>query len=69
MSHLLAVASGLDSMVVGEGQMLGQVRWRSSSPRSRHGRQGAGELGQLALHTGKRVHQTRPGSAGPASAC
>ncbi|WP_047241532.1 glutamyl-tRNA reductase [Corynebacterium epidermidicanis] len=55
--HMLVVASGLDSMVVGEQQIIGQVRTAY---------QRAGELGtvgkalhsltQVALHTGKRVH-------------
>jgi glutamyl-tRNA reductase len=55
-SHLLAVTSGLDSMVVGEGQILGQVR----SALKLAGEQGTlgrvlGDLGRLALRTGKRV--------------
>lgn len=55
--HMLTVASGLDSMVVGEQQIIGQVRTAY---------QRAGEIGtvgqalhaltQVALHTGKRVH-------------
>lgn len=55
--HMLSVASGLDSMVVGEQQIIGQVRTAY---------QRAGEIGtvgqvlhaltQVALHTGKRVH-------------
>lgn len=55
--HMLVVASGLDSMVVGEQQIIGQVRTAY---------QRAGEIGtvgkalhsltQVALHTGKRVH-------------
>lgn len=55
--HLLVVTSGLDSMVVGEQQIIGQVRTAY---------QRAGDLGtvgqalhsltQAALHTGKRVH-------------
>jgi glutamyl-tRNA reductase len=55
-SHLMAVACGLDSMVVGEGQILGQVR----SALKVAGEQGTvgrilGELGRLALRTGKRA--------------
>ena len=55
-SHLMAVACGLDSMVVGEGQILGQVR----SALKFAGEQGTlgrvlGELGRLALRTGKRA--------------
>ncbi len=54
-SHLMAVACGLDSMVVGEGQILGQVR----SALNFAGEKGTigrvlSELGRLALRTGKR---------------
>jgi glutamyl-tRNA reductase len=56
-SHLFHVASGLDSMVVGEGQILGQVR-----EGLRVGQE-AGTLGpalnvlfQQSLRVGKRVH-------------
>ncbi len=55
--HLFAVASGLDSMVVGEAQILGQLRGAYSTAA------GAGtvgrvlhELAQQALRVGKRVH-------------
>jgi glutamyl-tRNA reductase len=55
--HLFSVACGLDSMVVGEGQILGQVR------ASLRGAQEAGaagrvlnELVQHALRVGKRAH-------------
>jgi glutamyl-tRNA reductase len=55
-SHLLAVAAGLDSMVIGEDQILGQVR---SAVRlaAEHGTAGRvlSELGQLALRAGKRA--------------
>jgi glutamyl-tRNA reductase len=65
-SHLMAVASGLDSMVVGEGQILGQVR----SALKLAGEQGTSgrvlsELGRLALRTGKRARtETGIGRAG-----
>jgi glutamyl-tRNA reductase len=55
--HLLAVACGLESMVVGESQILGQVR-RALSVAREHGTlsRGLGELGTLALRTAKRAH-------------
>ena len=65
-SHLLAVACGLDSMVVGEDQILGQVRAAVKLA----GEQGTagrvlGELGRLALRTGKRARaETGIGRAG-----
>jgi glutamyl-tRNA reductase len=54
--HLFAVACGLDSMVVGEGQILGQVRQalKFSAEAGTLGRALA-ELGRLALHAGKRA--------------
>jgi len=60
-SHLLAVASGLDSMVVGEGQILGQVRsaLRLAGELGTLGRV-LGDLGRLALRTGKRVRSETP---------
>jgi glutamyl-tRNA reductase len=65
-SHLLAVAAGLDSLVVGEDQILGQVR---SAVRlaAEHGTAGRvlNELGRLALRTGKRARaETAIGRAG-----
>ncbi len=55
--HMFTVASGLDSMIVGEQQILGQVR---SSLRDAQDAGNAGrvlnELGQTALRVGKRVH-------------
>ncbi len=65
-SHLLAVAAGLDSMVVGEDQILGQVR-SAVKMAAEHGTAGRvlGELGQLALRTGKRARaETGIGRAG-----
>jgi glutamyl-tRNA reductase len=55
--HLLDVTCGLDSMVVGESQILGQVRQALGVARTQEtlGRELAG-LGTLALRTGKRVH-------------
>ncbi|MGH3121215.1 MAG: glutamyl-tRNA reductase [Streptosporangiaceae bacterium] len=64
--HLLAVACGLESMVVGESQILGQVRQALSVARE-HGTlsRGLGELGTLALRTAKRAHaETRIDQAG-----
>ncbi|WP_214405877.1 glutamyl-tRNA reductase, partial [Pseudonocardia lacus] len=55
--HMFAVAAGLDSMVVGEAQILGQLRTAYAAAdeagtvgRSLH------ELAQHALRVGKRVH-------------
>ena len=54
--HLLAVVCGLDSLVVGEGQILGQVR-SALRLADEHGTVGRvlGELGRLALRVGKRA--------------
>ena len=65
-SHLLSVACGLDSMVVGEDQILGQVRAavRLAGEQGTAGRV-LGELGRLALRTGKRARaETGIGRAG-----
>jgi glutamyl-tRNA reductase len=53
--HLLSVASGLESMVVGEDQILGQVRSALRVARE-HGTNGRvlGDLGRAALRAGKR---------------
>ncbi|UGT58023.1 glutamyl-tRNA reductase [Nocardia asteroides] len=55
--HLFAVASGLDSMVVGEQQVLSQIRGAYASA---DGQQAVGrtlhELAQHSLRVGKRVH-------------
>jgi glutamyl-tRNA reductase len=55
-SHLLAVTCGLDSVVVGEGQILGQVR-SALKAAEEHGTTGRvlGGLGRLALRAGKRA--------------
>jgi glutamyl-tRNA reductase len=54
--HLLAVASGLDSMVVGEDQILGQVR-AALKAAGDYGTLGRSlrDLGRIALRTGKRA--------------
>ena len=55
--HLFSVASGLDSMVVGEQQILGQLRAAVQTAREEDciGRS-LGQLAEHALRTGKRVH-------------
>ena len=55
--HLFAVASGLDSAVIGEQQVLGQVRRAYAAAEANHtvGRT-MHELAQRALSVGKRVH-------------
>ena len=55
--HLFAVASGLDSAVIGEQQVLGQVRRSYAAAEENHtvGRT-LHELSQRALSVGKRVH-------------
>ncbi|MDQ6851269.1 MAG: glutamyl-tRNA reductase [Actinomycetota bacterium] len=55
--HMFAVASGLDSMVVGESQILGQLR-ASYALGGEVGSLGSvlHELAQTALRVGKRVH-------------
>ena len=55
-THLLDVACGLDSMVAGEEQILGQVRAaiRRSAEQAAIGRV-LGDLGRLALRAGKRA--------------
>lgn len=64
--HLMAVAAGLDSMVVGEQQIIGQVRtaYQMASEIGTAG-QRIHALAQAALHAGKRVHaETEIDSAG-----
>ncbi|AUG77953.1 glutamyl-tRNA reductase [Kitasatospora sp. MMS16-BH015] len=55
--HIFSVACGLDSMVVGEGQILGQLRDALARAQEEHtaGR-GLNELFQTALRVGKRAH-------------
>ncbi|WKD56780.1 Glutamyl-tRNA reductase [Corynebacterium capitovis DSM 44611] len=56
-AHLMKVAAGLDSMVVGEQQIIGQVR-SAYLQATEHGTVGPAlhALAQSALHAGKRVH-------------
>jgi glutamyl-tRNA reductase len=56
--HLLAVACGLDSAVVGEAQIIGQVRsaLRLAGEQGTAGRV-LGDLGRLALRVGKRARE------------
>jgi glutamyl-tRNA reductase len=64
--HLFAVTSGLDSLVIGEQQVLGQVRRAYAAAEANHtvGRT-LHELSQRALSVGKRVHsETGIDSAG-----
>jgi glutamyl-tRNA reductase len=64
--HLLTVACGLDSMVVGESQILGQLRsaLRTAREAGTLGRPLA-DLGSLALRAGKRAQsETGVGEAG-----
>src|SRR5690348_6669002 len=55
--HLLSVACGLDSMVVGEGQILGQIKDALALGQDLHtaGRM-LNDLFQQALRVGKRAH-------------
>ncbi|MBZ8177631.1 glutamyl-tRNA reductase [Corynebacterium poyangense] len=55
--HLMVVAAGLDSMVIGEQQIIGQVR-TAYQEASELGTVGPAlhSLAQTALHTGKRIH-------------
>ncbi|MDA0563719.1 glutamyl-tRNA reductase [Streptomonospora sp. S1-112] len=55
--HLFSVTCGLDSMVVGEGQILGQVR-NALKDAQQSGTLGRvlNDLGQRALRVGKRAH-------------
>ncbi|CAN5862797.1 glutamyl-tRNA reductase [soil metagenome] len=55
--HLFSVTAGLDSAVIGEAQVLGQVRRAYSAAEANHtvGRT-LHELAQRALSVGKRVH-------------
>ena len=65
--HLLAVACGMESMVLGESQILGQVRQALAVAREQGTlSRGLSELGALALRTAKRAHaETGIDRAGP----
>ncbi|MFI9593399.1 glutamyl-tRNA reductase [Nonomuraea sp. NPDC052265] len=65
--HLFSMVCGLDSMAIGEGQILGQVR-QALKLAQKHGTVGAtlNELTQQALRVGKRAHaDTGIDQAGP----
>jgi glutamyl-tRNA reductase len=56
-AHVFSVASGLESMAVGEGQILGQLRMALRSAQNRGQAGGAlSALFQQALRVGKRAH-------------
>lgn len=66
--HLLKVASGLDSLVIGEGQILGQIKWAYDKAAD------CGSAGpclhkllQVALRTGKKVRSETEISRGVTS--
>jgi len=66
-AHLFRVACGLDSMAVGESQILGQVRTalRAAQASGSAGRT-IGHLVQNSLRVGKRAHsETKLDRAGP----
>jgi glutamyl-tRNA reductase len=67
-AHLFRVASGLDSMVVGESEILGQVRgaWRVASEEGACGPM-LDQLFRRAVEIGKRVRTETHISAGPSS--
>lgn len=66
--HLMTVASGLDSLVIGEPQILGQVTRALELARA-HDAAGPvlNRLLQAAIHTGKRAHTETEISRNPAS--
>ncbi len=67
-AHLFRVASGLDSLVLGEPQILGQVTraWELARGQGTV-RSVLGRLFQAAVHTGKRAHTETAISHNPAS--
>lgn len=66
-SHLFSVVTGLDSLVPGEGQILGQARIALQTAQERqHVGSSLNGLFQQALRVGKRAHsETGVDSAGP----
>jgi glutamyl-tRNA reductase len=69
--HLLAVTSGLDSMVIADGQIVGQVH-SAIKLAGEHGIIGSvlGRLGRVALRAGKRARaETGIGIGRAGSAC
>jgi glutamyl-tRNA reductase len=66
--HLLEVAAGLDSMVIGEPQILGQVTEAYAAAR-KQGTIGKtlSRLFQTAIHTGKRARTETTINHNPAS--
>ncbi|GHI89031.1 hypothetical protein Sxan_63950 [Streptomyces xanthophaeus] len=64
--HLFSVACGLDSMVVGEGQILGQIKDALALGQEQHtaGRL-TNDLFQQALRVGKRAHSETGIDRGP----
>lgn len=66
--HLLKVASGLDSMVLGEPQILGQVtKAHMTAVSQKTSGPVLNALFQSAIHTGKRIHTETSISSNPAS--
>src|SRR4029450_4491664 len=65
-AHVFSVASGLDSLVIGESQILGQVKSALTVAQSHEtGGPVLNSLFQQAIRVGKRVHsETGIGSAG-----
>jgi glutamyl-tRNA reductase len=59
-AHLFTVVCGLDSMAVGEGQILGQVRQAHRAAQGSGAGRVLDELFQQALRVGKRAHAETP---------
>ncbi len=66
--HLFSVAAGLDSMIVGEGQILGQVRGaHRAASAERVAGSVLGKLFERGIHVGKRVRSETRIAQGAAS--